>query len=300
MRIHQSCAHGRALWVLSVLGSSVSLTDENSPPRSAGTLLVCFVWGSFCGRARPQREHMKITVQVFELWRYVFLGHKIRTSQICWMGWTEIRSSANKSPSYLVGHFSHLQACSWSSSFWWLLVSTSLTQSPPSALLGNIGLSDASVACVCARCWEPASLPGSSSVCLATHDPFLLAGGPWTLLSPLPCRAAAGGPSIGSHPAGQPQVLKQNTPCPHHQLQTNNKPDAPRPPRVLIAGLSICLCACMLAVNILDMLLFKSQSSYFWGRKKEVSSATTLLTTWSKELGFFPPLSFISFKDFSE
>lgn len=43
MMIHQSCAPGRALWDLSVLGSSVSLKDENSPLWAAGRLVM------FCG-----------------------------------------------------------------------------------------------------------------------------------------------------------------------------------------------------------------------------------------------------------
>lgn len=40
MMIHQSCARGRALWDLSVLGSSVSLKDENSPLWAAGRLVM--------------------------------------------------------------------------------------------------------------------------------------------------------------------------------------------------------------------------------------------------------------------
>lgn len=40
MMIPQSCARGYALWDLSVLGSSVSLKDENSPLWAAGRLVA--------------------------------------------------------------------------------------------------------------------------------------------------------------------------------------------------------------------------------------------------------------------
>lgn len=142
-------------------------------------------------------------------------------NQICWVGWTEIRSSANTSP--LLGRpFFPLSA--W---FWWFVVSTSPMQSPPSALLGDTLFSDPYVAWVGVWCWEPNTLPGSSSISSAPRAPFFLVKVPHLLPPSLPSRAPVQGTGTSYQfpSCCWPQVLQQNTPCPCHQLQTNNKPD---------------------------------------------------------------------------
>lgn len=93
----------------------------------------------------------------------------------------------------------------------------------------------------------------------------------------------------------QPQVLKQNAPCPHHQLPTE-KPDALPSARDYGAFNRRVHLGCQYSVTYLRVRLPTPE------RKKEVHSAANLLATRSKELFtfFFSALSFLSSKDFSE
>lgn len=105
-------------------------------------------------------------------------------NQICWVGWTEIRSSANTSP--LLGRPFFSPSVLLSAWFWWFVVSTSPMQSPPSALIGETLFSDAYVAWVGVWCWEPNTLPGSSSISSAPRAPFFLVKVPHLLPPSLP------------------------------------------------------------------------------------------------------------------
>lgn len=132
--------------------------------------------------------------------------------------------------------------------------------SPPSALLGEIRFSDVSVAWVGGWCWDPASLPSSFSVSSALRAPFLLTKSPCLLPSPLPSSAAAGGTSIGSLPAASHRFLHKT----HHVCAISCKQtikQVPFPVGATYRAFNLSLR--LLAVNILAMLLFESQSFYF-------------------------------------
>lgn len=136
----------------------------------------------------------------------------------------------------------------------------------------------------------------------AASLPACPAASPWPSCPVSPgqeCSAAAFSPSIQRSSQGnqhwfpsccQPQVLRKNTPCPHDQLQTN-KPDTLRSRCWLQGFQSVCVPASWLLIfwqcYYLRVSLFISE------KEKELNSATTLLTTWSKELVFFPSKLYI-------
>lgn len=247
-------------------------------------------WGSFCGRASPWRENKKMA-------RWGFWALKL-----CF-----IRAQNQNTPD-LLGEMDWLQTNL--PLLGRLFSSSSLALGP--AVFGFHQSHTVTSLCAPGRNLIFWCLCGSSG-CLALgacHPALLLLHllGPSCLISPgQECSAAAISPSLqGSSRAiwhwfpycCQPQVLKQSTPCPHHQLQTNNKPDI-LPSACWLRGFqSLCVPARWLLIfwpcSYLRVSLFISERE-----KKEVISATTRLTTWSKEL-FFSPLSFISFKDFSK
>lgn len=195
--------------------------------------------------------------------------------------------------------FFPLQSCSQPSSSWWFLVSTSPVQSPLSLLLREIWFSDASVAWASVWCWKPASAcwatpPAPQPLVPPFSWPRVL-GCCAATSPPLPSKAAVMRTGVRSLPAASPRFWNKTHPV--HTISCQPRNQMPSPARV-ITGLSIG--ACILAVSILSLIW---ESDFLLLREKRKSIQQQICSQHevrSCSHFLFPPLSFLSSKDFSE